>query len=79
MKSVLNEIEEETVLQSLLNLKYIKMKQFLEIFYDTSQVYMKQINYLKILLCNSEQNVWQKVRKWDKIGEEQKILISPFV
>ena len=79
LKSVLNEIEEETVLQSLLNLKYIKMKQFLEIFYDTSQVYMKQINYLKILLCNPEQNVWQKVRKWDKIGEEQKILISPFV
>ena len=55
------------------------MKQFLEIFYDTCQVYMKQINYLKILLCNPEQNVWQKVRKWDKIGEEQKILISPFV
>ena len=79
MKSVLNEIEEETALQSLLNLKYIKMKQFLEIFYDTCQVYMKQINYLKILLCNPEQNVWQKVGKWDKIGEEQKILISPFV
>lgn len=57
MKSVLNEIEEETALQSLLNLKYIKMKQFLEIFYDTCQVYMKQINYLKILLCNPEQNV----------------------
>ena len=78
MKSVLNEIEEETALQSLLNLKYIKMKQFLEIFYDTCQVYMKQINYLKILLCNPEQNIWQKVRKWDKIAEEQKILISPF-
>ena len=72
-------LKKQTVLQSLLNLKYLKMKQLLEIFYDTSQVYMKQINYLKILLCNPEQNVWQKVRKWDKIGEEQKILISPFV
>lgn len=71
-------LKKQTVLQSLLNLKYLKMKQLLEIFYDTSQVYMKQINYLKILLCNPEQNVWQKVRKWDKIAEEQKILISPF-
>ena len=71
-------LKKQTVLQSLLNLKYLKMKQLLEIFCDTSQVYMKQINYLKILLCNPEQNVWQKVRKWDKIAEEQKILISPF-
>lgn len=71
-------LKKQTVLQSLLNLKYLKMKQLLEIFYDTSQVYMKQINYLKILLCNPEQNIWQKVRKWDKIAEEQKILISPF-
>ena len=71
-------LKKQTVLQSLLNLKYLKMKQLLEIFYDTSQVYIKQINYLKILLCNPEQNIWQKVRKWDKIAEEQKILISPF-
>ena len=72
-------LKKQTVLQSLLNLKYLKMKQLLEIFYDTSQVYMKQINYLKILLWNPEQNVCQKVRKWDKIGEDQKISISLFV